>query len=312
MERIDYKKIISQYPWIVSKHQKAILSPDIDGLLCGLLMSHYLDWDIVGFYDGKFLLLKEDFSTKNCIFLDVEILRKNMRSIGHHINIHNFNEPPTTYNNCMLNCINPNRIRVFDRAHNFSRKYPLGTIHLLMYILETRYPDLVKIRKKGLTTIFFTDGVWKILFKYTSNVLDWFNYLHPDGEADWWLKLKRLSVIDLIEDIENLLKNFKKIEPNNKNWYSHIDISAFSGQRNPLINVLELLGILTGWKYNSRKWGLDNLKKYEFTKKIYGQGNSGNKSNKQFLSIWNKKPLSLAMTGGAIIQYTIEKPDKLP
>ena len=312
METIDYKKIISEYPWITSRDQKAILSPDMDGLLCGLLMSHYLNWSIVGFYDGKFLLLKEKFSTKSCIFLDMEILRKNIRSIGHHMNVHNFDELPVDYNDCMLSCINPNQIRGFDRIHKFPQKYPLGTIHLLMYILETEYPGLVKIRKEGLTPIFFADGVWKILFKYTSNVLDWFYYLHSDREADWWLKLKQLSVIDLIKDIENLLKKFKKIEPNNKNWYGHIDISVFPKQKDLLFDVLELLSRLIGWKHDREKWDLYDLKEYKFTKEIYGQDNFGSRSNEQFFNIWNKKPLSLAMTEGTTIQYTIEGPDKLP
>ncbi|WP_181180242.1 hypothetical protein [Candidatus Thermokryptus mobilis] len=31
---------------------KVIISPDVDGFLCGLLVSYYLDWEIVGFYDG--------------------------------------------------------------------------------------------------------------------------------------------------------------------------------------------------------------------------------------------------------------------
>lgn len=311
-QHINYNTIIKNYPWVVSENKKAILSPDIDGLLCGLLMSCYLDWDIVGFYDGKLLLLEEGISAKHCIFLDMEILREGVSSIGHHMNVHNFNELPADYKRCMLDCINPNRLRGFDRAHNFPQKYPLGTIHLLMYILETEYPKLVKVKKEGLTPIFFADGVWKILFKYTSNVLDWFGYLHSDKEADRWLKLKQLSVIDLIENIEKLLKDFKKIEPNNKNWYGHIDISILSKQKNLLSEVLDLLSRLTGWGYRPQKWDLENVKKYEFTKAIYGQNNNGSRSNEQFFKIWDKKPLSLAMTEGTTVQYTIESPDKLP
>jgi len=307
-DQIDYEQIIREKPWIVSKDQKAILSPDIDGLLCGLLMSFYLDWNVVGFYDGKNLLLEKGVSASDCIFLDVEILRKNFRSIGHHMNVHNFNNLPHEYEGLMAECINPNYIRGFDRCHNFSRKYPLGTIHLLMYILETKYSDLVKIKKKGLTPVFFADGVWKILFKYTTNVLDWFDYLHSDQEADWWSKLKQLSVIDLIENIEELLINFKKIEPENKNWYGHIDLSSFGTQEELLNNALSLLSHLTGWEYIPKRWRFGNLRKYDFTKKIY----SGSRSNEKFFRIWSKKPLSLAMTEGTTMQYTLEKPDKMP
>jgi len=310
-ERIDYGNIIKNYPWIVERNQNCILSPDIDGLLCGLLMSAYLDWNIIGFYDGKTLVIKDNFSTKGSVFLDMEIFRKDIFSIGHHMNIHNFQRILPDQNEKMRNCINPNYIRKFDRAHNFSQKYPFGTIHLLMYILENKYPDLVKIKKEGLAAIFFADGVWKILFKYTNNVLDWFGYLHSGKEADWWSKLKELSVIDLIEEIEKILKSFKKIESNNRNWYGHIEINNFANQKKMLSDVLILLSGLTGWQFNASKWILDDTKKYQFTKEIYGQEN-GSKSNEKFLEIWEKEPLSLAMTEGSVIQYTIESPDKLP
>ena len=56
-DQIDYEKIVKDYPWIIKKGQSCILSPDSDGLLCGLFMSTYLDWRIKGFYDGKIMLL---------------------------------------------------------------------------------------------------------------------------------------------------------------------------------------------------------------------------------------------------------------
>jgi len=46
-EKIDYNAIIKKYPWIVEKNQCCVLSPDSDGLLCGLFMSKYLNWKIL-------------------------------------------------------------------------------------------------------------------------------------------------------------------------------------------------------------------------------------------------------------------------
>ena len=45
-DQIDYEKIVRDYPWIIKKNQNCILSPDSDGLLCGLFMSFYLGWQI--------------------------------------------------------------------------------------------------------------------------------------------------------------------------------------------------------------------------------------------------------------------------
>ena len=73
--RIIYKNVIKRFPWIIKENQKCILSPDSDGLLCGLFMSHILNWEVVGFYDGKVLIIGKDEKAKDCIFLDMEIFR---------------------------------------------------------------------------------------------------------------------------------------------------------------------------------------------------------------------------------------------
>lgn len=308
IEKINYQEIIEKNPWIVEKNKKAIISPDIDGLLCGLFISYYLDWEIVGFYDGKILLLENEVSARDCIFLDMEILRENICSLGHHMNTHNFNELPKNYRRCMTRCINPNYLRGFDRIHYFSRKYPLGSIHLLIPILETKYPNLVKIKKEGLASLFFADGVWKILFKYTNNVLDWFNYLGTEKESIWWQELKQISVSDLIEEINSLLNSFKEIHHDNKNWYGHIDISDMKSQNKLLIETLNLISNLIGWNFKNDRWLIGDLKKYNFTKKIF----TGLANNVNFFEIFEENPLSLAMTEGSTIQYTIETPDTLP
>ncbi|MFH0890614.1 MAG: hypothetical protein V1856_01110 [Candidatus Liptonbacteria bacterium] len=303
---IDYAVLLKKYPWIIDPGQNCILSPDVDGLLCGLFMSQYLNWQIKGFYDGKSLLIVPGISARKCIFLDMEILREGVRSVGHHMNIHMLNTPPIDYHKKMSDCINPNYIRGFDRQRStLARKYPLGAIHFLMYILENYSPGKISVRTQGLAPIFFADGVWKILFKYTGNVLDWFDYLHHGAEADWWVKLKNISVIDLIQEIDSFIAKLKSINPT---YYGHIDLFKFNG--GVLTETLSLISDLTGWELKSENWNLENLKQHKFTKEIYGQ-NRGSRGNMKFLEIWNKQPLSLAMTEGAVIQYTLETPDRL-
>ena len=93
-ERINYKEVREKYPWITKPKQKCILSPDSDGLLCGLFMSHYLDWEVVGFYDGKVCVLKDGVSAfdDDVCFLDIEIYREGVKSMGHHmLSVYNSN-----------------------------------------------------------------------------------------------------------------------------------------------------------------------------------------------------------------------------
>jgi hypothetical protein len=308
IEKINYKEIILQHPWIIEKNQYAVISPDTGGFLCGLFMSNYFNWKIVGFYDGKILKIKKGISVKDCIFLDIEILRKDIRSIAHHMNLHNINIPPPNYHQIMKNCINPNYIRGFDRVHNFSQKYPLGSIHLLLFIIDNIYPNLVRIKKEGFGTIFFADGIWKILFKYTNNFLNWFQFLETGKYTEWWRILQEISVIELIKEVDTLINKLKDIHPANKRWYGHIDISNFEGQKQLLISFLNLLSKLTGWNFKLKNLIIDKCETYKFTKKIDTKAGS----NEAFLNIWNKHPLSLAMTEGSTIQYTLETPDKIP
>ncbi len=310
-QRLDYSKLVQEHPWIINPDQKCILSPDTDGFLCGLLMSHYLGWQVVGFYDGKTLRIQKGNSADKCIFLDVEILRPTVKSIGHHMTLHNSNNPPENYTEVLKNCINPNHIRGFDRAHNFYQKYPLGTIHLLLFILEEGISEHIEIKKEGLGTIFFADGIWKILFKYTHNFLDWFNFLRIDGrKSDWWEKLQELSVIDLISEIDSLFGSLEGIHPHHRRWYGHVfdEKGLDENQREKILfDFIQMLATLTGWKYNSSKWKLDKLVTRVFTKRI----DENNTNNEDFLNVWSQHPLSFAMTNKPTIQYTLEKPDTL-
>ncbi len=63
--RIDYKKIIEKHSWLVKRGKNCVLSPDIDGLLCGLLMSHYLNWNIDDFNAYTFTKIIDDKNSKS-------------------------------------------------------------------------------------------------------------------------------------------------------------------------------------------------------------------------------------------------------
>jgi hypothetical protein len=95
--RIIYDSIIAKYSWIVAEKQRCILSPDSDGLLCGLLMSAFFGWEIVGYYDGKVMILKEKESIEECVFLDMEIFRNYVKSLGQHMLLWNKKDIPPNW-----------------------------------------------------------------------------------------------------------------------------------------------------------------------------------------------------------------------
>jgi len=168
--KIDYDKLIEKFPFIIEKDINCILSPDSDGLLCGLLMSDFLNWKIKGFYDGKVLILENGVSAKDCVFLDMEIFRKDIKSFGHHMLLLNKNSKPLSWVN-FKNCIQPNNLREYDGLHDFRLKYPLATIHMLLGILGHKFN--IKTSDDAIAPLFFTDGAFNVLFIVIPHSLLW-------------------------------------------------------------------------------------------------------------------------------------------
>lgn len=104
-------------------------------LLSALLYLNYFDAEVVGYYDGKVMLSKENVDPKDCLFLDMDVYNKNIKSIGHHMVCYNKNKLPNNWYN-YDNCIQINNLRNFDKTKDFQRKYPFATIHFLLALLS--------------------------------------------------------------------------------------------------------------------------------------------------------------------------------
>lgn len=320
-EQIDYDKIISEYPWIIEKNQKCILSPDSDGLLCGLFMSNVLNWNIIGFYDGKVLTLGKGESAKDCVFLDMEIFRKYVRSLGHHMVLYNKKHKPENWLN-FSNCIQPNNIRGYDAKTTFNLKYPLGAIHLLLGIVG--HNRKVGIKKTAICPLLYTDGTFKNLFNYPDNCLNWLNFLCAEEKnsplntiffndhystsslmialKDFFARIRTITGSrggDKIKISKSDGEPINLIEQNNA-------FSLSNESKGNAIKFLEILAELTGWGFISKNWTFDNFSVYKFKK------GSILPSNQRFNELIEKNPLSWAMTSTLAIEYTLEEPDKLP
>ena len=121
-DEVDVESILTRNPWIKKRNQKCILSPDSDGLLCGLFLSHYLDWEIIGFYDGKVCVIKDGESCYNddTAFIDIEIYREGIKSMGHHMLSMYNNTLPDDWEVKFKECIQPNLERGYDK-NNFDK-----------------------------------------------------------------------------------------------------------------------------------------------------------------------------------------------
>jgi hypothetical protein len=316
MEKIDYKEIIKKFPWIVEENYNCILSPDSDGILSGLLMSHFLNWKIKGYYDGKVLVVDKNTLISDCIFLDMEIFRKGIKSIGHHMVLFNKNKEYKLWNN-FAECIQPNNLRNYDAYTNFQLKYPLATIHLLIGILGSQ--KKIEIKDSAICPLLYTDGVFKNLFGYPENCVDWLLYLDAervDGALHKIFHNDYYSIHNLMIALKNFFGLIAKIGEN-KRGNDKIKISNSNGEPINLIKrgdcfdfsdeekekaekFLKILSDLTGWKYDNKNWQWSDLKL-----KIFKKGNV-RPNNRNFEELISKKPLSWAMTSGLSIEYTLD------
>lgn len=316
-QKIEYQKIIKQYPWIIKKGQNCILSPDSDGMLCGLFMSYYLDWEIKGFYDGKILLIENGIVAKDCIFVDVEIFKKEIRSIGHHMVLYNKKKKPKNWSN-FQNAIQPNIFRDYDGYKNFPLKYPLATIHMLLAIVGSNLK--VTIPTLAICPLLYTDGVFKNLFNYPENCLDWLRYLVADQKGSALNKIffnEHYSVHSLMRALNDFFGKIQGINPQKKRGNDKIKISDTKGmpvnleednktfsitaeERLKAESFIKILSNLTGWGYKQGAWVWEGFRLKKFTK-----GNI-RPNNKNFEALMKQKPISWAMTSGQSIEYTLD------
>lgn len=315
-DQIDYEKIVKDYPWIIKREQNCILSPDSDGLLCGLFMSTYLDWRIKGFYDGKVMLLDKDISAKDCVFLDMEVFRKDIKSVGHHMVQFNKKKRPSNWDN-YKNCIQPNNLRNYDGYNDFRLKYPLATIHLLIGIVGS----IIKltIPKSAICPLLYVDGVFKNLFGYPENCIDWLRYLGAEAEKNKLHDIffnEHYSIYNLMVALKDFFTQIGDISEN-RNGNDKIKISNTKGEpinlkisgkicelskeeKEKSEKFLEILSRLTKWNYKKENWQWNNLKIYQFSK------SNTRPNNRNFEAMIVRKPISWAMTSGLAIEYTTD------
>jgi hypothetical protein len=328
---IDFALVKSQYPWILEREKNCILSPDSDGLLCGLFMSHYFGWKVVGFYDGKVLLLKKGISTRddNCVFLDIEVSRPFAKSVGHHMLLWNNKQIPPNWMTNFSCCLQPNNLREYDGKNYFRLKYPLATIHLLMAIAGS-YTN-VEILRSAIAPLFFVDGTFNVLYSYPENVLNWLNFLRiHDTESplralfmhdhfsvysqmiemeSFFQKRDKLSITGERGDkfvISDKDSSFKNIAADAQGTF-RISDSA----QTKVKGFLRLLAEGTEWTFQERSWNFEELQKFQFTKSSF-EASGWKLNNKTFANFMNKNPLSWAMTSGTNIEFTLESPDSMP
>lgn len=138
---MDKSYILHTYPWLYDNTPKqVIMGDDLDAVLSTVLyLKNNPNAQLVGIYTGySTLFFNPDVDPSNCIYIDLDIYHHKCRSLGHHIVRINDSDALTGFSN---SC-NLNELAGRSLSRNFEQKYPLGTVHFLMWLYNTDLPQL--------------------------------------------------------------------------------------------------------------------------------------------------------------------------
>ncbi len=312
-QRINYDEILHNHDWIVEKNRNCIISPDTDGLLCALLMSHLFNWSVKGFYDGKVLLVEQGIKPTDTVFLDMEIFRKDVKSMGQHLLMPNSIQLTENWGN-FDNCISPNNIRRFGAHKEFQQKFPFATIHFLLTLLGNHTP--LKPTKGMIPPLLFVDGTFKNILNYPENCLSWLDYMRANDNTI--MHKIFFNTENHLEGLMNMMKDFFhniKQECGTARGSEKIKLPSCtveSDKGNHLYDLsqhevdktnrfLVFLADRTGWDFKKENWTWHGMDKHEFSKGIF-ESTSYRQRNE---IVEEQVPLSYAITATNRMEYTL-------
>ncbi len=176
--RADYCQIREHFPWLDEPGHPMVCSLDLDGLVSAMLMESLLGWQLVGFYDSQQLWVKSgvDIFSGRVVFLDHDIYRREIPSVGHHILQWQEGIPIPGHERSL----NPNLLRGIT-AKDFGRKYPFGTFHLRLACHSAWHPEWretkLRLSRDFLPVLLNVDSAMQSAFTYLRNAMEWLEWL---------------------------------------------------------------------------------------------------------------------------------------
>ena len=297
--KINRENILKNYKWLKEKKRPFIISADYDGLICSSFLSHYLDWELVGYYDYKSIWLSENAKEhkKNIIWVDLNILPKSGKSIGGHIASINGEIQSGFKSSCNLNILNG------LTARDFNKKYPFSTLLFLLWLYNIEY----KKNDVGKLLIMHSDNTWMKIQQYSKNVAFWKNLLE---DYNWDKLFLNIDTIDYESKVDQFLYP-KLIQIGASSKFSklksmHLNIRSREYTFNPdwdgdvILRLLDLFATHLGWTPPKIPIVSKRIDGKRFKKSLNQMGEF---DLKQFIK--KKNIFSYAITSPKEINYTI-------
>ena len=244
--KLNRENIFKKHKWLKEQNRPFIISSDYDGFICASFLSHYFNWNLVGYYDYNSIWLS-DYAIKNkqdIIWVDLNILPKTGKSIGGHIVSINNELPKGFSSSC-----NPNVLGELTN-NDFKNKFPFSTLIFLFWLhdISIKNNDIEKL------LILHSDNTWMKIQKYSQNIEKWTKILN---NYSWGSLLKNINTIEFEKKIDMYLypklidlkidTKFSKLTSN------HLNIKSREIHINPawdtdvMLKLFNLFAVHIGW-----------------------------------------------------------------
>ncbi len=231
-----------------------VIGNDLDSVISACYLKQRFGWDVVATYDYATLWAAGEpgfganLAAGAYLALDLDIYHPQIYSIGHHIIEHHHSDRLPGH----ARTLNPNCLRGVT-VSNFRRKYPLATIHFLLWLFDEEPAS-----RDGRVAVWLADSAYinAQSHRFADNAREWVdNYLKCGFLA------RTLPLVDT-PDFERVLQTrlFPALAGNPLCSNSgqvvsrHLGLSGYQGQwRDPNAqrdSVLDLFGRIakiTGW-----------------------------------------------------------------
>lgn len=174
---------------LFANNKNIIINTDIDGFLCGMLLQKYFNCKVVGFSNSK-KTIWVDSSVKSIydpIYIDLYVVNPDVTCIEQHII--GYDEEHNKQIASNPNKINPNLLRNKSFTVDYPHKYPFGTVHFLIALMEKEGID-VDLPCMGIVREFNNielvtselilradDALYSTQGPYRENAIDWWGWL---------------------------------------------------------------------------------------------------------------------------------------
>ncbi|MCF6351219.1 MAG: hypothetical protein L3J23_09380 [Flavobacteriaceae bacterium] len=174
------------------KNKALIINTDLDGILSGLFLKKYLNCKIVGFSNSaESIWLQTNFTDfKNVCFIDMYVTNPTLICIEQHIISVNEKHHEKLKKNPKK--LNPNLLnpRYFLPDTSYYKKYPFGTIHFIIALLEREKYDLTNLDLyKTTSNLQLID----LILRADDTMKTTINSSYIENASEWWSWLQEFS-----------------------------------------------------------------------------------------------------------------------